>query len=352
MSHWLTQIAASFSPGKTLLLAAVCDITGASPDGASGLLATNGEVVASNIINDRRRDLIAADAQRLLSLRQHWKEICYPLGNVLSTNNGNCRVVYQCFDTNDDFNWIREANTLIRRGSDCFVAFKKGDTDQRSTTIILTPDSDSDIYHQLSRQLKISAIEFSDKTIADINTKTTVIQTRQEKILLLPVRAPSAPVFVIGRHRVAIELIRYLALLPLRVNWIANQFSATDPTGPLVTRQSYDDMTIDAFPAASVVIIMTNDHKCDLAICKRALSGPTLKFIGCIGSAKKARLLKKQLLLSGIPEMQLSALQIPIGIPEITGKHPSFIAASAMAQILIVHKPDYNDQLTLFERWP
>ena len=66
MSHWLDQICSRFSPSDSLLLAVVCDVTGASPDGDRGIVFLNREVAATNIVNDKRRELIIRDAKSLL----------------------------------------------------------------------------------------------------------------------------------------------------------------------------------------------------------------------------------------------------------------------------------------------
>ncbi len=344
MFHWLSQISTQLSLDEPVLIAVVCDVNGASPDGDRGMLVLTNELIATNIINDKRRDLIIGDAKKLLDEKKHWTEVAYPLGEVLSTANGYCRVVYQFFDATANHVWVHDAQTLIRAGDNVWLAFSRGPANSNSTIKALTEDEYASLHSQHE------ATDTADAQIAgDVMSGANLLRSSKEEILLLPVGAPADPVTVVGRHRVAIETIRLLCLLPLSVIWFAEKFIESDPKGPLVTRRSMFKLANEPPATGSVVIIMSNDHQQDLQLCKQALLQPGLIFAGCIGSARKAALLKEQLRVNGIPQSQLEKLHIPVGLPEITGKHPSVIAASVVAQILAVCQPVCDDQLTFIE---
>ena len=349
MSHWLDQICSRFSPSDSLLLAVVCDVTGASPDGVRGILFLNREVAATNIINDKRRELIIRDAKNLLLQKRLWTDITYPLGEILSRKNGECRVIYQFLEESSHEHWIRDARAQLRNGNTIWLAFRKGAAANNSNVSILQASG----YAALTRQFKTGSnidTEYADLSATDQKPlRSHIVGTNSEQFLLLPVETPLDPVIVIGRHRAAIEVIRLLALLPLRVSWFADDFSDSDPSGPLIKRQHTDDLSMESLTAGSVIAIMSNDHLQDLQLCEMALLQANTAFVGCIGSSRKAALFKEQLMANGLHQHQLEKLHIPLGLPEITGKHPSLIAASVMAQILTVYHPDCYDQLTFFD---
>jgi hypothetical protein len=66
MSHWINQLDTWLKPNEPFMLAAVCDITGATPDASRGVLLLCGERAASNIINERRRQAVVNDAKYAL----------------------------------------------------------------------------------------------------------------------------------------------------------------------------------------------------------------------------------------------------------------------------------------------
>ena len=347
MSHWLDQICSRFSPSHSLLLAVVCDVTGSSPDGDRGILFLSQEVAATNIINDKRRELILRDAKRLMLQKTLWTEIIYPLGEILSKENGKCRVIYQFLEGCSHEHWIRDARTQINSGNKIWLAFRKGGTAPNSNVSILQESGYTALIDQFNAGVSVDNPDLSETTQKTL--RPHVLGTDSEQILLLPVEAPQDPVIVIGRHRAAIEVIRILALLPLKVSWFADEFSNADPSGPLITRQHTDHLFMETLASGSVVTIMSNDHLQDLQLCEMALLQANTAFVGCIGSSKKATLLREQLLAGGIQQHQLEKLHIPLGLPEITGKHPSLIAASVVAQILTVYRPDCHDQLTFID---
>ena len=58
-------------------------------------------------------------------------------------------------------------------------------------------------------------------------------------------------------------------------------------------------------------------------------------YLGLIGSKSKRARFKKRLLAAGVPESMLELLVCPIGIDEITGKNPSYVALSIAAELAI-----------------
>lgn len=351
MSDWLSLLAPHLSKNEPLLIAVICEFTGASPDRHSGVLAHNGKVAVTNIINDSRRTLILKETRKQLLQSNYWSDVTYPLGKVMSSDNGACRIVYQYFDPIANKGWFQEAQTVIRTGKNIWLAFEKEGTAKNSAVSVLT-DPKSVVQSRVMPRPVVPGQHNTAELEADesaLLTRARLDESGPRPRLLLPVTAPVSPIVIVGRHRVAIAAISQLALLPVAVNWVAEKFLHSDPSGPLIKQIVKEKLSFENHEDSSIAIVMSEDHERDLDLCEQALMLPSMEFVGCIGSLKKANLLKSQLRINGVPKEQLNKLCMPIGLPQITGKHPAIISASVVAQILSVRKPGCDDQLTLME---
>ena len=68
---------------------------------------------------------------------------------------------------------------------------------------------------------------------------------------------------------------------------------------------------------------------------RRRASGD-LPFVGVIGSRTRWATFRRRLLERGFTEDELGGITCPIGLPGIGGKEPAVIAASVVAQLLLV----------------
>lgn len=88
-------------------------------------------------------------------------------------------------------------------------------------------------------------------------------------------------------------------------------------------------------PDDAHVLVLTHDHAEDIAICDMALRRP-LGSIGLIGSRAKWSRFRLRLHEAGHDDAALERITCPIGVGDITGKHPAVIAVSAAADLLRV----------------
>lgn len=89
---------------------------------------------------------------------------------------------------------------------------------------------------------------------------------------------------------------------------------------------------VGAITAEDYVIIMTPGHQADYEVLAQALRTPA-KYIGCIGSRKKAAATRARLLADGFTEAEIARIHSPIGLP-IGGETPGEIAVSVAAQLI------------------
>ena len=92
------------------------------------------------------------------------------------------------------------------------------------------------------------------------------------------------------------------------------------------------DAPVDA-AAEDLVAIMTHGHANDYILLLRAMRSPA-RYVGCIGSRKKAAIFREKLRADGVPQEDIDArLHNPIGLP-IGAQTPEEIAVSIAAELI------------------
>jgi xanthine dehydrogenase accessory factor len=90
---------------------------------------------------------------------------------------------------------------------------------------------------------------------------------------------------------------------------------------------------VDRLPATAFVLCMTQGHRTDRPILLRALQRRSFPYIGCIGSAAKATVLRHELVAEGLESSLATSFHCPIGL-EFGTNDPHEIALSIAAQLL------------------
>ena len=88
------------------------------------------------------------------------------------------------------------------------------------------------------------------------------------------------------------------------------------------------------FSEDDCVCIMTRGHKDDMLIQRQVMRTP-VRYIGVIGSARKQRTVKEQILASGYSEADFKNVVSPIGL-DIGAETPAELAVSIAAQLIRV----------------
>lgn len=145
---------------------------------------------------------------------------------------------------------------------------------------------------------------------------------------------------VFGAGHVAQALTRLLATLPCMVDcfdprpeWIERL-----PHEPRVRGHVLEDLQseIPNLPDSTYVLSMTMGHKFDRPILERIFrDGRRFAYLGVIGSASKAAILRKELAEAGIAPEQAREFRCPVGLP-IGTNHPGEIAVSIAAELIQV----------------
>ena len=157
--------------------------------------------------------------------------------------------------------------------------------------------------------------------------------------LVEPLRA----VALFGGGHVGRALVRALAPLPYRVVWTDSRdevFPANLPASVETAHSEPVQAAVQELPAGAAVLIMSFSHAEDLdivaACLERLRRADDLGFVGLIGSKTKWATFRHRLLARGFSEAELARVTCPIGLPGLTGKEPAVIAASVVAQLLLL----------------
>ena len=153
-----------------------------------------------------------------------------------------------------------------------------------------------------------------------------------------PITPPLTPLFIYGAGHVSRALLPRLDGLGFEIFLVDiddDRYPADlgDKAKKLLAKAP--EVIASHAPLGAVHLVMTHSHSLDEAICLEVLTRGDFAFLGLIGSKSKRARFKKRLLAAGVSESMLELLVCPIGIDEITGKSPSYVALSIAAQLAI-----------------
>jgi xanthine dehydrogenase accessory factor len=144
-----------------------------------------------------------------------------------------------------------------------------------------------------------------------------------------------------GAGHVGRAIVRALAPLPLRVDWIDEREDEFPPDAglpPQVHKVCVDAVQAEVAlaPPGSMYLVLTHQHDLDLRITEAITRRGDFGYLGLIGSATKRARFFKRLAERGIAPEVIERITCPIGVPGIVGKEPEVIAAAVVAQLLQV----------------
>jgi xanthine dehydrogenase accessory factor len=157
------------------------------------------------------------------------------------------------------------------------------------------------------------------------------------KLFFDPHRPQSWPIVIFGAGHIAQALVPVLTPLACEVTCIDPRQEWLDrlPAARNLRAIRSDDpvLIVDTLPDDAFVLFMTQGHSTDRPILQRALETRSFPFIGVIGSAAKAAVLRKELVEAGIPAERAAQFHCPVGL-DFGTNHPHEIALSIAAQLV------------------
>ncbi len=152
---------------------------------------------------------------------------------------------------------------------------------------------------------------------------------------------PVQTVYVFGAGHVSLSLSKAASLAGFRTVVVDNreQFANRErfPEADEVYAEEFEDV----FPKlpvndCSYLVIVTRGHKDDMRVLRWAVGTPA-RYIGMIGSKRKAIEVLKELEKEGLPRRQLERVHSPMGL-EIGAISPEEIAVSVVAELIAVRR--------------
>jgi xanthine dehydrogenase accessory factor len=160
-------------------------------------------------------------------------------------------------------------------------------------------------------------------------------------LIFEPIGAAQNHLVVFGAGHVAKALINIVATLPFRITWIderENEFPDHLPAG--VTKLVSDDPLgeVRSLPPNSYILVMTHNHQLDFELAKAIIKRGDSRYFGLIGSLTKRKKFDRRLEQRGFSQAQINTMVCPIGLPSVTGKHPSEIAVSVAGELISLYQ--------------
>lgn len=152
------------------------------------------------------------------------------------------------------------------------------------------------------------------------------------------------PLALFGGGHVGHAIVQALTPLPFAVHWIDSRDDVFAPDTPSQVQTEHSDpvhAAVRHLTPGSHVLIMSFSHAEDLDVVAACLDRQRerydLPFVGLIGSRTKWATFGHRLQARGFSLAELTHVTCPIGLPGITDKAPAVIAASVVAQLLLLH---------------
>ena len=140
-----------------------------------------------------------------------------------------------------------------------------------------------------------------------------------------------------GAGHVAQALVPVLAPLPCSITCVDSRPEWLEKLPRLrnlavITSASPEEL-VPTLPEHTFLLLMTQGHSSDRPVLMRALKERNFPYIGVIGSASKAAILRKEMIELGLDPKRAEQFYCPIGLKFGTN-HPHEIALSIAAQLL------------------
>lgn len=171
------------------------------------------------------------------------------------------------------------------------------------------------------------------------------LKTEKEHVYFAEPYFPEARMVILGGGHIALPLVEFAAKCGFHVTVVDDRPSFANrqrfPLAKEVLCESFercfDKLSINR---AAFVVVITRGHRHDLDCLRHVLKCETA-YTGMIGSRRRVRAAREQLLEEGYPKEKLDAVQAPIGL-DIGAETPEEIAVSILAQVIKYKRADGN----------
>jgi xanthine dehydrogenase accessory factor len=297
------------------VLVTLAEAHGSSPREVGARMVVRPDGAFSGTIGGGALEWIAlAEAQAMLARTEDFRRLDKALGPDLGQCcGGRVRVTLERFDA-DDRVGVAVLASAERAG--------------RFVTVASVDDT--------GRPLRHVAVP------GEVNTSSDAAYTKQRDGRVIE-RFGEDPtqLYLFGAGHVGRALVLALAPLPFAVTWVdprPGAFPSHIPGNVSCVGEGEPAQVLARAPDGALIAVMTHSHALDLDLVAAALKSRRFGYVGLIGSeTKRARFVSTMGKL-GLAKSDIDRLVCPIGLQEIEDKAPAAIAASTVAQLLIVRE--------------
>ena len=297
------------------VLVTLAEAQGSSPREVGARMVVRPDGAFSGTIGGGALEWIAlAEAQAMLSRTERFRRLDKALGPDLGQCcGGRVRVTLERFDASDRAD---VAGLASAERSGRFVTVASIDDSGRPVRHVATPDEIS------------TTAETAYKKLRD----GRVVERFGENLTQL---------YLFGAGHVGRALVLALAPLPFAVTWVdprPGAFPTHIPANVSCVGEGEPVQFLGQAPDGALIAVMTHSHALDLDLVAAALKSRRFGYVGLIGSATKRARFVSAMSKLGLAKVDIDRLVCPIGLQEIEDKAPAAIAASTVAQLLIVRE--------------
>ncbi|MTI81145.1 MAG: xanthine dehydrogenase [Firmicutes bacterium] len=194
---------------------------------------------------------------------------------------------------------------------------------------------DADILQKEMEQLCKQLNHLKESEIMSLETESGEVN------LLVESYHPTAKLIVLGGGHIAQPLVKIASLLQYQITVVDDRPKfANKQRFPEAHQVECDDFITalerQKIDSGTSVVIVTRGHKHDLQCLEYVLKFAP-GYVGMIGSRRRVKMIKDQLLSSGYPEEKVDGVYMPIGL-DINAQTPEEIAVSIAAQLVEVRR--------------
>jgi xanthine dehydrogenase accessory factor len=339
MTEWLSVLVRLRASATPCVLVTVAATRGSVPREAGTKMAVTEDAAFGTIGGGQLEYEALRSAREMLTCRAAAARLCrFGLGPSLGQCcGGTAEVLLEpTSETTDD--WLRALAAYVDRGEPAVLVTALGDA--AGGKLVVSRDGASGTFPDSQRQPDAVAAARALLDAADVGPHLE--QTGDRAVLFEPIRPAGLHVVLFGAGHVGKALVRVLGELPCRVTWVdsrAEQFPRDLPPNVTVECTEAPRYVVARAPSRAAFLVMTHNHALDLTLCERILCRNDFSYFGLIGSATKRAKFTRRFKARGLSDDVIERMVCPIGIPELSGKHPGEIAIAVAAQLLMVRPP-------------
>ena len=247
---------------------------------------------------------------------------------------GTADVLFEpsCAVTDD---WLRALAACVDRGEPAVLVTALGDA--ADSKLVVSRSGAAGAFADPRRQAE--AVAAARGLLDAVDARPHLEQTGDRVVLFEPIRPAGLHVMLFGAGHVGKALVRMLGELPCRVTWVdsrAEQFPRDVAPNVTIECTEAPHYAVDRAPSRAAFLVMTHSHALDLTLCEKILRRDDFSYFGLIGSATKRAKFTRRFKARGLSDDVIERMVCPIGLPELSGKHPGEIAVAVAAQLLML----------------